>query len=95
VKTDWQQPPPAQGRAADVFKHGALYTTKDLACAMLCHPRTVKRWWKKLNVPPFAGKHGAHRWTYRQCLTLINRWKSYQSTHRAADGWRDGKKYPV
>ena len=38
-----------------------LLTTKDLAAAMLLHPRTVKKWWRKLRVPPRIRGHGCHR----------------------------------
>lgn len=94
MSTNWKQPPPSVGSARDVFKAGALYTTKDLANVMLLHVRTVKRWWKKLNVPPFVSRNGCHRWTYRQAITLLNRWRKYQATHRIAACWRNGKKHP-
>ena len=95
MKTPWRKPPEIQGRASDVFKRGALYTTKDIACAMLLHPRTVKRWWRRLNVPPLVSVNGCHRWTFRQCVTLLNRWAKYRAQYRAAAGWRNGKKYPA
>lgn len=45
-------------------------------CVLLdnCHPRTAKRWWKKLGVPPTVTGHGAHRWTPDDAQKLYARW---------------------
>ncbi len=56
------------------------YTTKDLASLMLLHPRTVKRWWHKLRVPPSVGVHRNHRWTERKAKLLLKRWQDYWTT---------------
>ena len=45
---------------------------------MLLHPRTVKRWWKLLAVPPDAcAGNGCHRWTERAAKRLFQRWRKY------------------
>ena len=54
-----------------------LLTTKDLAAAMLLHPRTVKKWWRKLRVSPRIRGHGCHRWTHAQAALLLKRWHDY------------------
>ncbi len=55
-----------------------LLTTKDLAAAMLLHPRTVKRWWKRLDVPPDACQgNGCHRWTAAGAARLFKAWRDY------------------
>lgn len=56
------------------------YTTKDLAAEMLLHPRTVKKWWRKLRVPPSVGVHRCHRWTERKANLLLKRWQDYWTT---------------
>lgn len=68
-----------------------LLTTKCLANILLLHPRTVKRWWKTLNVPPMICRNGCHRWTWPQVRTLVSRWRRYQLKHRHAARWRNGK----
>lgn len=56
----------------------SLYTTKDLAAEMLLHPRTVKRWWRKLNVPPDACSGNAcHRWTEAGKARLMRAWRDW------------------
>ena len=56
----------------------SLLTTKDLARAMALHPRTVKRWWKRLKVKPDAcAGNGCHRWTATAYARLLKRWQAY------------------
>lgn len=56
----------------------SLLTTKDLAREMGLHPRTVKRWWRKLKVKPDAcAGNGCHRWTPTGSAKLLKRWKAY------------------
>ena len=54
-----------------------FWTLKDLAVAMQLHPRTVKRWWKLLNVKPSVAGNGCHRWTERRAKLLLKRWSAY------------------
>ena len=55
-----------------------LLTTKDLAAEMLLHPRTVKRWWRRLDVPPDAcNGNGCHRWTEAGAARLFKAWRAY------------------
>jgi hypothetical protein len=59
---------------------------KDIAALMDdCHPRTAKRWWKKLNaecrrmgwplVGPDVSGHGPHRWKPETAARLIKLWE--------------------
>ncbi|MEI6075544.1 MAG: hypothetical protein WCS94_08230 [Verrucomicrobiota bacterium] len=49
-----------------------FYTVKDLAAELLLHPRTVKRWWRKLQCPPDAcAASGLHRWSERGRARLL------------------------
>lgn len=68
-----------------------LLTTKDIAREMNFHPRTVKRWWKRLNVPPLIRGNSCHRWTRRQVNTLLRRWRKYWLTHTHARNWSNGR----
>lgn len=73
-------------------------TMKDLARVMSCHPRTVKRWWKRLGVFPdfrYGGRGALHFWTAARAKILLRKWSNYFATHRHAAGWRNGKKYPA
>lgn len=55
-----------------------LATTKDLAVELQLHPRTVKRWWKKLGVPPDACTgNGCHRWTPEAVASLKRKWREW------------------
>lgn len=55
-----------------------LLTTKDLARELSLHPRTVKRWWKRLKVPPDACAGTAcHRWTPKAYNRLMKKWRMY------------------
>ncbi|MEN9575634.1 MAG: hypothetical protein RL514_3489 [Verrucomicrobiota bacterium] len=55
-----------------------LLTTKDLARKMAVHPKTVKRWWRKLKVKPDAcSAHHCHRWTPAAAARLLKRWRAY------------------
>lgn len=67
----------------------ALLTTKDLAREMGLHPRTVKRWWKRLKVKPDAcAGNSCHRWTPAAYAKLLKRWQAYwekRGKHRAPE----------
>jgi hypothetical protein len=53
---------------------------KDIAVLMdNCHPRTAKRWWKKLRVPPTVRGHGAHRWSEADAKKLLLRWEGWHA----------------
>ena len=55
-----------------------LLTTKDLAREMGLHPRTVKKWWKRLKVKPDAcAGNGCHRWTPAAYARLRKRWRAW------------------
>lgn len=54
-----------------------LWRIKDLALAMDVHPRTVKRWWRRLGVPPDVRGHASHRWTPASAQKLLTRWQAY------------------
>ena len=55
-----------------------LLTTKDLAVEMRLDVRTVKRWWKRLGVPPDACRvNGCHRWTPAAARRLFDSWSGY------------------
>jgi len=54
-----------------------MFTLKDLAREMDCHPRTAKRWWKKLGVPPDVTGHGAHKWRVTTAARLLKLWADY------------------
>ena len=55
-----------------------LLTTKDIARELALHPRTVKRWWKRLKVRPDAcAGNGCHRWTPPAYAKLRQRWLAY------------------
>jgi hypothetical protein len=41
------------------------------------HPRTVKRWWRRLRVPPDVRGHCSHRWTPERAGLLLRRWQAY------------------
>jgi len=64
---------------------------KDIAAMMDgCHPRTAKRWWKKLDsecvrlgrprVQPDVQGHGPHRWQPATAKRLIELWASYYNS---------------
>ena len=63
-----------------------MRTLKDLANEMQLHPRTVKRWWKKLGVPPTVQGHGSHRWDETDAGRLLKAWHDYWAMrgHQAA-----------
>lgn len=55
-----------------------LSTTKDLARELQLHPRTVKRWWKKLGVPPDeCNGNGCHRWSPEAVALLKRKWREW------------------
>ncbi len=66
-----------------------LLSTKDIAREMGLHTRTVKRWWKRLAVPPFIAGNSCHRWTRPQFNTLLRRWRKHTERVRQArqGGW--------
>lgn len=64
---------------------------KDIAARMDgCHPRTAKRWWRKLDgecaaaglprVKPDVRGHGPHRWHDATADRLIALWAQYYET---------------
>jgi hypothetical protein len=54
------------------------WTTKDLALETGLHVRTVKRWWKKLEVPPDGCEgHACHRWTDAGKALFLKRWRQW------------------
>jgi hypothetical protein len=50
---------------------------KDLAQSMKLSPRSVKRWWKRLGVPPSVAVNACHRWTQEDADKLIARWQAH------------------
>ena len=54
-----------------------MKTLKDIAQAMDCHPRTARRWWHKLKVPPDVVGHGPNRWKDRTFNRLIELWETF------------------
>jgi hypothetical protein len=68
-----------------------FWTLKDFAREMEVHPRTAKRWWRKialdcirLHQPPVGPDiigHGAHRWEPATAARLLKLWKTYYN-HR-------------
>lgn len=56
---------------------------KDIAAEMDLCPRQVRRWWKKLNVPPTVPSQPHHKWSERDKDTLLRRWRDY---------WRERQK---
>lgn len=47
---------------------------KDLAQIMELHPRSVRRWWRKLKVPPTVEAHHCNRWSPADAKKLLDRW---------------------
>lgn len=59
-----------------------LLTTKDLARELNLHPRTVKRWWRRLGVRPDACcANGCHRWSPEAVARLRRKWLAYWAKH--------------
>jgi hypothetical protein len=54
----------------------AFVGIKDLARAMGLSVRSVKRWWKKLGVPPTVPGHACHRWSLPDADKLIATWQA-------------------
>jgi len=65
-----------------------MHQLKDIASRMDgCHPRTAKRWWRKLDaecraaglpsVAPDVQGHGPHRWEDATADRLIKLWRDY------------------
>lgn len=64
---------------------GSLWTTKDLARFMVLHTNSVKKWWKKLGVPPDACEGNAlHRWSWRAVKRLLTRWRNHWKQHKGS-----------
>lgn len=55
----------------------SFYHLKDLANEMGLHPRQVKRWTKKLKVPPTVPSQPAHKWSRADKDRLIRLWRQY------------------
>lgn len=51
---------------------------KDLARTMGLHPRSIKRWWLRLKIPPTVPGYACHRWSQPDAERLLRAWKSYQ-----------------
>jgi hypothetical protein len=54
-----------------------MKTLKEIAAILDCHPRTAKKWWKKMNIPPDVPGHGPHRWEDETAARFIQRYKDY------------------
>lgn len=54
-----------------------MITLKGLAVELQLHPRTVKRWWKRLGVPPTIPGHASHRWSERDAERFKRRLAEY------------------
>jgi hypothetical protein len=54
-----------------------MLTLKQIAARMDCHPKTAKRWWKKLNVPPDVFGHGPHKWHEDTADRLVKRYNDF------------------
>ena len=50
---------------------------KDLALAMELDVRSVKRWARRLEVPPTVPGHSCHRWSHSDAERFLARWKAY------------------
>jgi hypothetical protein len=57
-------------------------TQKDLAVAMQLHPRTVRRWYKRLKVPPTVPGQACNRWTEADADKLLAKWKKWHDKKR-------------
>ena len=66
-----------------VEKFAAPITAKDLASAMGVSTKTVKRWWKRLGVPPTVPGVATHRWSAADAQRLLKGWR---------DTWRKRKR---
>jgi len=72
--------------AAAALANGAKFRTlKDLSELMQLHPRQVKRWWLRLDVPPTIAGHASHRWSAADAQLLLDRW---------AEHWEKRRKQP-
>jgi hypothetical protein len=50
---------------------------KDLAQMLQLHPRSVKRLYRRLGVPPTIEAHACHRWSPEDAERLIEAWKEH------------------
>lgn len=66
-----------------------FYCLKDLANLMVKHPRTVRRWCKRLSVPPLATS-GGNRWTRAMVEVLLLRYANYKRKSLICQNWRNG-----
>ncbi len=62
---------------------------KDLAAEMDLHPRTLRKWWRRLKVPPTIPAHADNKWSRADAEELKRRWKKcWQKKKRAL--WKIG-----
>lgn len=62
-----------------------VWTVKDFAREMGIAPRWVRRWWKKLGVPPDrCARNACHRWSPKAARKLMTKWRGSW----AAKGWQ-------
>lgn len=52
---------------------------KDLAQIMGLSTKSVKRVYKRLNVPPTVDRHACQRWTFRDASRLLRAWEGQQT----------------
>jgi len=57
--------------------NGHFVSVKELAQLMGLHPVSVKRWWKRLDVPPTVQIHHCHRWSPEDAQKLLDRWSIF------------------
>lgn len=57
---------------------------KDLARIMGLHPRSVKRWWKRLKVPPTVERNCCHRWSAEDANKFLERWAASTNQNKPA-----------
>ena len=54
---------------------------KDLAQRLSVHPRTVKRWLKRLDMEPTIAGHASHRFDPQTAEEFLRRLRQYWQTH--------------
>lgn len=53
------------------------YTSEQIAHYMAVSPKSFKRWWQRLGVPPDkCAPNGQHRWSTRQLLKFLRLWRT-------------------
>jgi hypothetical protein len=55
---------------------------KDLAQMFQLHPKSVRRLYTKLGVPPTIEAHACHRWSPEDVARLIDAWKTVSREER-------------